>query len=204
MKYTWLIDAGHGGFIGGEYVTGPAKMYEHSPEEIFYEGVFNRQIKDALLKELWRNDIAAIDLCPTELDIPLKIRANIANLYYGMYDNCVGLSLHSNASPSHTGTGFEVHTGVGETRSDIFARILGRILILRFEGIKYRKGDVPGELDKDSLFYILHKTKCPWILPECLFYDNYGDYKMLIDPDFRIRYVNTLLEFIQTAENENI
>ena len=51
MKYTWLIDAGHGGFMDGEYVTAPAKMYEHSPEEIFYEGVFNRQIKDGLLKE---------------------------------------------------------------------------------------------------------------------------------------------------------
>lgn len=204
MRYTWIIDAGHGGFIDGEYVTAPDKMFVHSPEEIFYEGMFNRQIKDALLKEMWRADIMAIDLCPTELDLPLSVRVDIANRYHEKYRNCVGLSLHSNASPSHKGTGFEVHTGPGETRSDVFASILGHILIDRFEGIKYRKGDTPSEMDKDSLFYILRWTHCPWVLPECLFFDNYNDYKLLIDPDFRIRYVTALIAFIKQAENENI
>jgi len=201
MKHTWLIDAGHGGFMDGEYVTAPDKMYEHSPEEIFYEGVFNRQIKDALLRELWRADIRAIDLCPTELDIQLDARSDIANIYHREFRNCVGISLHSNAGG---GTGFEVHTGPRETRSDIFARILGQILIDRFAGINYRKGNAPGELDKDSPFWILKYTHCPWVLPECLFFDNYEDYKKLIDPDFRIRYVSALVEFVKQAENENI
>ena len=204
MRYTWLIDAGHGGWMDGGYVTAPKKMFQHSPSEIFYEGVFNRQIKDGLMKELWRNSISAIDLCPTELDVQLDVRADIANIYQKEYHNCVGISLHSNASPGHNGTGFEVHTGPEETRSDVFARVLGQILITRFPDIKYRKGDTPGELDKDSPFYILKWTKAPWVLPECLFFDNYKDYKKLIDVDFQIRYVNALVAFIKQAENENI
>jgi N-acetylmuramoyl-L-alanine amidase len=201
MKHTWLIDAGHGGFMEGEYVTAPAKMYEHSPEEIFYEGVFNRQIKDALLRELWRNDIAAIDTCATELDLPLSVRVNIINSIYQKYENAVLISLHSNAGG---GTGFEVWTSYGQTRSDKFAGILFSQFSLDFPDVKMRKDTSDGDVDKEDAFYILKNSHCPAVLPECLFYDNYEDYKMLDDPDFRIRYVSTLLEFIKQAENENI
>ena len=202
MKYTWLIDAGHGGNRSdGSYVTAPDKMYEHSPSEIFYEGVFNRQIKDALLKDLWRENITTIDLVPTDLDVALDARVAIANVYQREYQNCVGISLHSNAGG---GSGFEVHTGPGETRSDRFANLLGRTLIERFEGIKYRVGDAPQEMDKDSLFYILRWTHCPWVLPECLFFDNYSDYLKLEDADFRINYVKALVAFIKKAEEQNI
>ena len=201
MKYTWLIDAGHGGFMGGKYVTGPAKMYEHSPEEIFYEGVFNRQIKDALMRELWRNDIAAIDTCPTELDLPLSVRVNIINSIYEKYKNAVLISLHSNAGG---GRGFEVWTSYGQTRSDKFATLLYNQFDSDYEGIPMRKDTSDTDVDKEAAFDILTFSHCPAILPECLFFDNYGDYKMLVDPDFRIRYVSTLLAFIKKAENENI
>ena len=57
-KYLYLIDSGHGGNkADGSYVTAPAKMFEHSPSEIFYEGVFNRQIKTLLLGMLWDKNI---------------------------------------------------------------------------------------------------------------------------------------------------
>jgi len=205
MKYTWLIDAGHGGNKSdGTYVTAPEKMYEHSPSEIFYEGVFNRQIKDLLMRRLWDEDIDAIDLCSTELDVPLSIRTRIANRYNSHYQNCVGISLHSNACPSHEGRGFEIHTGPGETRSDKFANILGRVLIRQFPDIYYRVGDTPLEMDKDSLFYILRWTHCPWVLPECLFFDNYNEYLLLNDPDFRVSYVKALVMFIKEAEQKNI
>jgi N-acetylmuramoyl-L-alanine amidase len=202
MKYTWLIDAGHGGNTAdGQYVTAPSKMYEHSPEEIFCEGVFNRLIKDRLMEELWKANVRAIDLCPTELDVPLTARTAIANIYQEKYNNCVGISLHSNAG---MGRGFEVHTGPGETRSDSFANLLGRVLMREFPAIHYRMGDTPGEMDKDSLFYILRWTHSPWILPECLFFDNYADYLLLEDPAFRERYVVALVKFIKQAETLNI
>jgi len=196
MSKVWLIDSGHGGVIKGNYVTAPDKMFEHSPEEIFYEGVFNRIIKQKLLERLWDIGINAIDLCPTELDLPLQARADIANIYYERYRNSVGISLHSNAGG---GRGFEIWTSPGETDSDKYAEILGEILIERFT-LPFRKDAATGAIDKESLFYILTQTQCPFILPECLFFDNYEDYKLLNDPYFRERYVEALVSFIQKSE----
>lgn len=201
-NYTWLIDAGHGGNTrDGTYLTAPKKMFEHSPSEVFFEGVFNRQIKDLLLRRLWDEDILAIDTCATELDLPLLVRCEIINTICEQYENSVLLSLHSNAGG---GTGFEVWTSVGQTRSDQFAEILGNELISGFNNIPFRADVADGDLDKESQFTILKNTNCPAILPECLFFDNYSDYLMLQDANFRIAYVRTLVNFIKKAEVSGI
>lgn len=199
MKRTWLIDAGHGGFMGGQYMTAPDKMFEHSPSEIFYEGVFNRQIKDLLIAELWDNNIDSIDVCPTELDVPLSVRVDVVNSYCEKYENSVLLSLHSNAGG---GSGFEVWTSYGQTKSDHIAYVCGKQLMDSFPDIKFRSDVSDGDLDKEAAFYILKWSACPAILPECLFYDNYNDYLLLIEPDFREAYVKALAKFIKKIESE--
>jgi len=202
MKYTWLIDAGHGGTDDqGNYLTAPAKMFKHSDNEIFYEGVFNRKIKDSLISALWERGILAIDTCPTELDLSLKVRVNMINAIYEEYRNAVLISLHSNAGG---GTGFEVWTSFGQTRSDKFAEILYNQFGSDFQGIKMRKDTSDGDHDKEAAFYILKYSRCPAVLPECLFYDNYQDYQKLVDPIFQARYVDTLIRFILKAETKNI
>lgn len=202
MKHTWLIDAGHGGSrADGSYVTHPAKMYEHSPGEVFYEGVFNRQCKSLLLQELYMAQIDSIDVCPSALDVPLSVRVDVINSYYKKYRNAVLLSLHSNAGG---GRGFEVWTSYGQTRSDKFASILGQELARGFPDINLRTDTSDGDLDKEAAFYILKWSHCPAILPECLFFDQYNDYLLLSDPDFVERYVEVLMGFIKKAENEDI
>jgi len=201
-KYTWLIDAGHSGTNSkGDYYTAPAKMYQHSPEEIFYEGVFNRRIKDALIRDLWQKGIDTIDVTPTELDLPLSVRVNIINAIYEKYRNAVLISLHSNAGG---GTGFEVWTSYGQTRSDNFAELLINQFSTDFPDITARIDTRDGDQDKEAAFYILKWSLCPAILPECLFYDNYEDYKKLVDADFRLSYVKTLIRFIEKAETKDI
>jgi len=201
-KYLWLIDSGHSGNkADGTYLTAPAKMYEHSPSEIFYEGVFNRQIKTLLLSMLWDEDIDVIDVCPTELDLPLDVRVNIINSIYKKYGNAVLISLHSNAGG---GTGFEVWTSYGQTRSDKFASVLGAQFVRDFPDIKLRTDTSDGDIDKEAAFYILKNSRCPAVLPECLFFDNYNDYLLLDNPDFRIAYAQTLVRFIQKAETMDI
>jgi len=198
MKHTWLIDNGHGGnTVEGVYVTAPAKMHEHSPLEVFYEGVFNRQIKSLLVPMLWDAGMDVIDVCPTELDVPLSVRCNVINAYYERYTNAVLISLHSNAGG---GSGFEVWTSVGQTRSDEFAEILGSELVSGFHDIPFRSDTVDGDLDKESQFTILTDTHCPAILPECLFFDNYNDYLLLSNPDFREAYAKTLFNFMKKAD----
>ncbi|KKM83111.1 hypothetical protein LCGC14_1312670 [marine sediment metagenome] len=197
MENVWAIDPGHGGMISGIYQTFPDKMYQHPPMEPFYEGVFNRTIKDKLINRCNKIGIQVIDICPTELDVGLDERADIANIYYRQYPNLVGISLHSNAGK---GTGFEVYTSVGETRSDKYAQILCKELKKRFPEIVFRQDTVDGDFDKEAHFYILKNTKCPWILPECLFFDNYEDYKKLIDPEFQDQYADTLVNFMLKSE----
>ncbi|MCK4823520.1 N-acetylmuramoyl-L-alanine amidase [bacterium] len=194
---TWCLDPGHGGVIDNIYQTFPEKMYKHSLTEVFYEGAFNRLIRDKLINRCEAKGIHVIDLCPTELDVGLDERADIANIYYRQYPNLVGISLHSNAGG---GTGFEVYTSVGETMSDKYAQILCEELDARFPEIIFRKDTVDGDWDKEAHFYILKNTKCPWILPECLFFDNYNDYLKLIDPEFQSQYVDVLVNFMLKAE----
>jgi len=201
MKNLWVIDSGHGGMVDGMYATAPSKMYVHDDDNIFYEGVFNRIIKNMLLRKLKQSGFYYVDLCPTELDVDLDVRVDIVNTYYKEYKNAVLLSLHSNAGG---GRGFEVWTSVGQTRSDNFAEIMGKILINNFSAIHFRPDTSDGDLDKESQFYILKYTKCPAILPECLFFDNWEDYKLLNDAGFRIAYVNALFQFMKQAENKHI
>lgn len=197
MRRTWLIDSGHGGMIDGVYQTAPKKMYTHESGVIAYEGIINRQIKQRLLELLKTRGVHYIDLCPTELDVELDERVDIANVYHREYKNCVLISLHSNAGK---GTGFEIWTSVGQTQSDKHASMLGHELENAFPDIKFRKDMADGDLDKESQFYILKYTKCPAILPECLFFDNYSDFRKLISPVFQQRYVLAIANFILRAE----
>lgn len=197
MKYTWLIDSGHGGMINGEYQTAPNKMFTHSNGEVFYEGVWNREIKDMLIHRLWSGGIPCIDLCPTELDLGLGVRVENANTYHLAYENCILLSIHSNASPLHNATGMEVFAFNLSKRSQALGNILGEMLEQDFT-TEFRWGD--GQRCKTSGFYILQHSFCPAILPECLFYDYYPDYQKLVDGEFKRRYVQTLVNFILKIE----
>ena len=68
------------------------------------------------------------------------------------YKNAVLISLHSNAGG---GTGFEIWTSEGQTRSDGFAEIMGQTFIDSFLGSPFRPDKSDGDLDKESQFYIL-------------------------------------------------
>jgi N-acetylmuramoyl-L-alanine amidase len=177
-------------------------MFDFGNGEVIYEGVSNRDIKNRLISFMKSSNLKYIDVCPSELDIPLDLRVDIINEICKEYgrDKCVLISLHSNASESHEGRGFEVWTSVGETKSDKYAEILAKQLIHDFPDIRWRKDTVTGELDKESQFYILRWTKCPAILPECLFFDNYDDYKRLKDIHFKNRYAQAIVNFMLRAE----
>jgi N-acetylmuramoyl-L-alanine amidase len=187
--------------IDGKYVTAPKKQYKHTDGNWFHEGVFNREIKHQLIDKMMANNLTHIDICPTELDLDLDVRVDTANKYYQEYFNAILISLHSNAGG---GTGMEIWTSVGQTRSDTFAEIMGKEFIDSFKGLPFRPDTVDGDLDKESHFYILKYTKCPAVLPECLFFDNWSDYQLLIDRDFQNDYVDALIRFMQSAEAMNI
>ena len=69
-----------------------------------------------------------------------------------------------------------------------------------FPGLYFRKG--AGQLCKTANFHMLRETNCPAILPECLFYDYYSNYKVLDDPAFRVNYAKSIIRFMQRVDNE--
>lgn len=187
--------------INGVYQTDPkiGKFHKFPSGIIAYEGVINRIFKDKLIKQLKIKEIPYIDICPTEEDISLENRVKEINKACQMYGkhNCLLLSQHSNAGG---GTGFEIFTTRGKTKSDEYAEILAEILIKKFPYIKFRSDKTDNDLDKEADFYIIKKSLCPAILIECLFFDNWSDYLMLYNSLFQVKYIQALMDFIQKVK----
>lgn len=194
MEKIFLIDSGHGGMIDGQYQTAPKKMFQHSNGEVAYEGVVNRNVKHLAFDLMREESIRFIDVCPTELDVDLDTRCNVINAYADEYgkNNCILISLHMNAGK---GTGFEIWTSPGATKSDKYASMFYDEFKSTFPGIRMRKDETDGDVDKESPFYILVNSKCPAILPEWLFYDNYNDWVIQRDPGQQLKYAKMILNF---------
>ena len=69
-KFKYLISSGHGGMIDGKYVTAPNKMFTFPDGFVFYEGVFNRLVAEAVCSKLVDLDIDHMYLHKSEKDIP--------------------------------------------------------------------------------------------------------------------------------------
>jgi N-acetylmuramoyl-L-alanine amidase len=184
-----ILDYGHGGLTSdGVYTTAPSKMHRFNDGVIAYEGVLNRQIgrqvERCLLDHHNINIIRTVaHNDPT--DLPLADRVRIANQYDP--SSTIFVSIHCNASPSHTARGFEIFTTVGETKSDILAECISQSVSYSLDkyNVRFRKDTSDGDSDKESNFYVLRNTKCPAVLLECGFFDNRFDYELLSDPLFQ-------------------
>ena len=194
MEKIFLLDSGHGGMIDGIYQTAPSKMYRHENGDTAYEGVINRNIKKLVIDMMDKKGMRYIDVCPTELDIDLDTRCNVINNYCDEYgkNNCLLVSLHMNAGK---GTGFEIWTSPGTTKSDYFASMFMDDFAYKFPDIVTRKDMTDGDVDKEAAFYILVNTKCPAILPEWLFYDNYQDWVIQREPFAQMKYAEMIVGF---------
>lgn len=180
-KYTWLLDAGHGGLIKGKYVT-PGKRspeWEDGTPQLF-EGVFNRAVRASLIHMLVRmpsgGDIGYFILNDGDKDIGLTERVKLANKYHKQHGNCVLLSIHGNAGG---GTGFEVFTSPGETASDPIATVFCEEIMKEFPSHKFRPDYSDKDPDKEAPFYLLKKSNCPALLTENLFMDRLEDCKFM-------------------------
>jgi len=191
--------------IRGVYQTYPDKMFYHKKQkEYAYEGVFNRIIGDRLINMLNAEDRKYVDICPSEMDLPLRLRKDYVNRlckYYGK-KNCVLLELHANSSPEHNATGIEIWTGPGQTKSDHYASILAQIINKDLVELNFRSGycTEDPDPDKEAAFYMLTKTNCAAVLPECGFFDNWHDWQLMKTFKFREKYLLCLMKLIRKID----
>ncbi len=196
---NFLLDSGHGGMQNGKYVTAPNKMFKHK-DFTFYEGQWNRWIVYGIAEELKKLGIKHTKIVEGYLDIPLRERVKYANKLHRR-GKCIYISVHSNASPSHTAHGFEVFTSPGETKSDEYATVFCDEIESKFPTFRLRKDLSDGDPDKEAAFYVLTKTHCPALLTENLFYDNYKEAVMLMDPTFQKRIIDYHVRAIEKIDN---
>lgn len=184
-----ILDNGHGGLINGEYFNLAGGRKVVTKDYHFYEGEFNRSIVNRITEQFALKGVPYYVLVPEHTDVIRSDRINRTNLIYKHNPDTYLFSIHSNAGK---GTGFEIFTSVGPTKSDPLATIVGATIEEMIPEYKWRKDYSDGDLDKERNFDILKYTKCPAMLLECLFFDNASDIRSLISIDFRNRLATVI------------
>jgi N-acetylmuramoyl-L-alanine amidase len=197
-----ILDPGHGGLNPeGKYTTAPAKMHIFEDGVVAYEGVINRQIVSYMLQCFEDYpEYYVIKTVSDYRDISLKQRVNIAN-YFSPAET-IFVSVHCNAGG---GTGWEIFTTPGQTKSDKLAEYITNAVehIYKREGLGLRYDTSDGDKDKEAKFYVLRETNCPAVLLECGFFDNRKDFELLQDASFQADLASFIVTgILNYIENE--
>lgn len=195
-NYLWILDAGHGGMDEKGYRTAPAKMHKF-PDFTIYEGVVNRNITNYVKDALKALEIDfALVADPIE-DTSLHNRVNTADAVYAKDKRAIYLSIHSNAGG---GSGFEIFTSPGQSKSDKIANIFCGVYQKRFPNYPFRSDKSDGDADKEADFFVLRKTDCPALLVENLFFDNQHEAELL-NSDTGVELIgDCIIDCIRTCE----
>lgn len=207
-NFCVFLDAGHGGLTpSGQYTTAPGKQFQHQQGQFhngswFYEGIWNRTLVARVIQKL---DVLGIRYLPVYheyVDFPLQYRVDQANWYYRNYRRGIFLSTHANASGVGA-RGYEIYTSPGITASDRIADAhWGHVRDLLGDRITMRTDRSDGDYDKEARFYVLTRTVMPAVLIEHLFFDNFQDAQLLMDPEIVDRFaeaqVRTIIEYINS------
>ena len=163
-----LIDPGHG-------IDTPGKR---SPDGLFLEYLWNRQVADLLLEKLVSMGIDASLVVTETNDVTLRNRVNRVNTICNKVgaSNVLLVSIHANAAGNgsswQNAKGWSCYTSKGKTKSDQVAECLYDAFEEEFPERKIRKDLSDGDKDWEENFYVLEKSRCPAVLLENFFYDN--------------------------------
>lgn len=184
-----ILDNGHGFNCAGKR----SPKWEDGTQLFEYE--FNRDIVNRIAEKLQKLNISHFILVPEEKDISLTERVNRANKINKQYRNkCFLISIHANAGG---GTGWEVWTSIGQTKSDDIATIMWQEMKTEFPSEKMRVDMADGDVDKEKNFTILYETKCPAILTENFFMDTEKDCRLIMSNTGRQKIANAHVRAIQ-------
>ena len=196
-----LIDNGHG----------QETLGKRSPDGLFREYAWNREIAARLETELRKRGYDAQRIVTETSDVPLKERSRRVNEICGRVgtENVILISIHVNAAAESgwgTARGWSAYTSKGETRSDKLATCLYRAAeaVLPPAGIRIRKDMSDGDPDWEENFWVLRKTLCPAVLTENLFMDNRDDLVFLNSENGKQAIINLhisgIINFINSGQ----
>ena len=178
-----LIDPGHG-------IDTPGKR---SPDGLFLEYLWNRQVADLILEGLVSAGVDASLVVTETNDVTLRNRVNRINTICNRVgaSNVLLVSVHANAAGNGSAwmnaSGWSCYTSKGKTRSDQVAECLYDAFEEEFQDRKIRKDMSDGDRDWEENFYVLAKSRCPAVLLENYFYDNPEECAFLLKEETKER-----------------
>jgi N-acetylmuramoyl-L-alanine amidase len=186
-----LIDNGHGENTPGK----------RSPDGVFREYLYAREIADDVVRELIKRGYNAERIVKENVDVSLAERARRVNEFCGQLgtSNVILVSIHCNAAGCGEwmqARGWSAYTSKGQTKADRLADCLYSIAESAFVGQKIRKDMNDGDPDWEENFYILQKTKCAAVLTENFFQDNKDDVGFLLSTEGKQQVVKVHVDGI--------
>lgn len=187
-----LIDPGHG-------IETPGKR---SPDGLFMEYLWNRQVADLIHDGLLAAGVDASLVVTETNDVSLRNRVNRVNTICNRdgASNVLLVSVHANAAGDGKtwmkAEGWSCYTSKGETKSDKVAECLYDAFEEEFTDRRIRKDMSDGDRDWEENFYLLQKTRCPAVLLENFFYDNQEECAWLLQEDTKKRIASAAVKGI--------
>ena len=187
-----LIDPGHG-------IDTPGKR---SPDGLFLEYLWNRQVADLILEGLVSAGVDASLVVTETNDVSLRNRVNRVNTICNRVgaSNVLLVSVHANAAGNGSAwmnaSGWSCYTSKGKTRSDQVAECLYDAFEEEFQDRKIRKDMSDGDRDWEENFYVLEKSKCPAVLLENFFYDNREECAWMLQEETKKRIASAAVKGI--------
>ena len=195
-----LIDPGHG-------IDTPGKR---SPDGLFREYLWNRQVADLILDGLLSAGVDAALLVTETNDVSLRYRVNRVNTICNRLgaSNVLLVSIHANAAGNGSAwmnaKGWSCYTSKGKTKSDQVAECLYDAFEAEFQDRKIRKDMGDGDRDWEENFYVLQKSNCPAVLLENFFYDNREECAWMLQDETKRRIagaaVKGIIKYIKHAD----
>lgn len=187
-----LIDPGHG-------IDTPGKR---SPDGLFREYLWNRQVADLILEGLVSAGIDASLVVTETNDVTLRNRVNRVNTICNRVgaSNVLLVSVHANAAGNGSAwmnaRGWSCYTSKGKTKSDQVAECLYDAFEEEFQDRKIRKDMSDGDRDWEENFYVLQKSKCPAVLLENFYYDNREECAWMLQEETKRRIASAAVKGI--------
>ena len=187
-----LIDPGHG-------IDTPGKR---SPDGLFQEYLWNRQVADLILEGLVSAGVDASLVVTETNDVTLRNRVNRVNTICNRLgaSNVLLVSIHANAAGNGSAwmnaKGWSCYTSKGKTKSDQVAECLYDAFEAEFQDRKIRKDMSDGDRDWEENFYVLQKSKCPAVLLENFFYDNREECAWMLQEETKRRIASAAVKGI--------
>jgi N-acetylmuramoyl-L-alanine amidase len=171
-----ILDNGHGCNTPGKR----SPIWSDGSRLLEWE--FNRDIVRRTAGLLRMENVRPFILVPELRDIPLAERIARVNRLPGLKESLL-VSIHGNAGG---GTGWEIFTSPGETRSDAAASIFfAQAKELLGNTFRLRSDTTDGDPDKEADFGIITHTHCPAVLTENLFMDTESDCRFMMSSSGR-------------------